>query len=227
MNYVFDVDGTLTPSRAVMDPEFKQFFMSWIKHKPVYLITGSDYAKTLEQVGRDLCEAVTGVYNCAGNQLHRAGVQEYARTFTLSPEQMGFLNGLLASSTWPIRTGQHIEDRLSLVNFSTVGRGATVEQRELYSAWDTSTQERRRLAVLIESVYPELSATVAGATGIDIYPKGWDKSQICTDITGMVFFGDMTQPGGNDYTIAKAASVVHTVKNWQDTHKILLEYYSG
>jgi phosphomannomutase len=227
MNYVFDVDGTLTPSRAVMDPEFKQFFIEWIKHKPVYLITGSDYPKTLEQVGRDVCEAVTGVYNCAGNQLHRAGVQEYSRTFALSPEQLGFLNGLLASSTWPIRTGQHIEDRLSLVNFSTVGRGATSAERELYSAWDSSTGERRRLAVLIESVYPELSATVAGATGIDIYPKGWDKSQIAVDIGNMVFFGDMTQPGGNDHTIAGAADVVHTVRDWRETHKILLDYYSG
>ena len=226
MNYVFDVDGTLTPSRSVMDPEFKRFFMAWMRHKPVYLITGSDYAKTLEQVGRDVCEAVTGVYNCAGNQLHRAGVQEYARTFALSPEQMGFLNGLLASSTWPIRTGQHIEDRLSLVNFSTLGRGATVAERELYSAWDSSTGERRRLAVLIESVYPELSATVAGATGIDIYPKGWDKSQIAVDIRDMVFFGDMTQPGGNDHTIAGCASVVHTVKGWQDTQRILQDFYS-
>lgn len=227
MNYVFDVDGTLTPSRSTMDPEFKRFFLQWIRHKPVYLITGSDYVKTLEQLGRDLCEAVTGVYNCAGNQLHRAGQQEYSRTFALSPEQLGFLNGLLASSQWPIRTGQHIEDRSSLVNFSTVGRGATVEQRELYSAWDTSTQERRRLAVLIESVYPELSATVAGATGIDIYPRGWDKSQICTDITDITFFGDMTQPGGNDYTIAQRAACLHTVSGWSDTHKILLERYSG
>jgi phosphomannomutase len=226
MNYVFDVDGTLTPSRAVMDPEFKRFFMAWMRHRPVYLITGSDYAKTLEQVGRDVCEAVTGVYNCAGNQLHRAGVQEYARTFALSPEQLGFLNGLLASSTWPIRTGQHIEDRLSLVNFSTLGRGASVAERELYSAWDSSTGERRRLAVLIESVYPELSATVAGATGIDIYPKGWDKSQIAVDIRDMVFFGDMTQPGGNDHTIAGSASVVHTVKGWQDTQRILQDFYS-
>ena len=226
MNYVFDVDGTLTPSRSVMDPEFKQFFIEWIKHKPVYLITGSDYPKTLEQVGRDLCESVTGVYNCAGNQLHRAGVQEYARTFSLTPEQMGFLNGLLAASTWPIRTGQHIEDRLSLVNFSTVGRGATAAERELYSAWDSSTGERRRLAVLIESVYPELAATVAGATCIDIYTKGWDKSQIAADITSMVFFGDMTQQGGNDHTIAKAAGRVHTVRDWRDTQKILQDFYS-
>jgi len=226
MNFVFDVDGTLTPSRGQMDPEFKRFFMSWIRHKPVYLVTGSDYAKTLEQVGRDLCEAVTGVYNCAANQLHRSGVQEYSQEFTLLPEHRGFLQGLLAQSDWPIRTGQHIEDRGALTNISTVGRGADSAQRALYSAWDHSTQERRRLAVLIETQYPELSATVAGETGIDIYPRGRDKSQICTDIQGIVFFGDQTQPGGNDYTISQRAETTHTVRNWQATWTILRTQYA-
>jgi len=225
MNFVFDVDGTLTPSRAQMDPEFKQFFTQWIRHKPVWLITGSDYAKTIQQVGQDLCESVVGVYNCAGNQLHRSGVQEYSRAFTLTPEQLGFLNGLLAASSWPIRTGQHIEDRGSLVNFSTVGRGASSAERELYSAWDHSTQERRRLSVLIETQYPELSAAVAGQTGIDIYPRGWDKSQICADIQQMVFFGDQTQLGGNDYEIAQQAQTAHTVASWRDTWDLLQRLY--
>lgn len=226
MNFVFDVDGTLTPSRGQMDPEFKQWFKNWIRHRPVYLVTGSDYAKTLEQVGRDLCESVTGVYNCAANQLHRSGVQEYSQEFTLLPEQRGFLEGLLAGSQWPIRTGNHIEDRGALVNFSTVGRGADSAQRALYSAWDRSVQERRRLAVLIETRYPELSATVAGETGIDIYPQGRDKSQICTDIRGIVFFGDQTQPGGNDYTISQQAQTVHTVSSWSDTWDILRTQYA-
>ena len=42
MNYVFDVDGTLTPSRLPIDPNFKIFFFNWIKDKSVYLITCSD-----------------------------------------------------------------------------------------------------------------------------------------------------------------------------------------
>jgi phosphomannomutase len=193
----------------------------------VYLVTGSDYPKTLEQVGRDVCESVTGVYNCAANQLHRSGQQEYSQEFTLLPEQRGFLEGLLAASQWPIRTGQHIEDRGSLTNYSTVGRGADPDQRSLYSAWDRSVQERRRLAVLIETRYPELSATVAGETGIDIYPRGRDKSQICADIQGIVFFGDQTQQGGNDYTISQQARTVHTVASWSDTWKILRDYYSA
>ena len=40
INYVFDVDGTLTPSRLKIDTEFGKFFRSWIKDKNVYLLTG-------------------------------------------------------------------------------------------------------------------------------------------------------------------------------------------
>lgn len=224
-NFVFDVDGTLTASRSPMDPLFKQWFMAWIRHKPVWLITGSDYPKTVEQVGADLCESVTGVWNCAGNQLHRAGVQDYSHEFTLSPEQLGFLRGLVASSPWPIKTGVHIEERGALVNLSTLGRAADPSQRELYSAWDRNHQERRKLAVLIETHYPELSATVAGETGIDIYPRGWDKSQVAEDLGQFVFFGDKMQQGGNDHTLSLRAKIAHPVASWQETWRILRDEY--
>ena len=208
-----------------MDPEFKAWFMAWSRHKPVYLITGSDYPKTVEQCGRDLCEWVTGVYNCAGNQFHRQGVQEYSNEWALSPEQLGFLRGLVAGSPWPIKTGVHIEERGALVNLSTLGRGASPEQRELYSAWDRNHQERRKLAVLIETAYPELSATVAGETGVDIYPRGQDKSQIAVDMGPFVFFGDKMAPGGNDHTLSLSAAHSHPVESWRDTWRILQELY--
>lgn len=54
MFFAFDVDGTLTPSRQQIFPEFEQWFFKWIsfiqsKGHSVLLVTGSDYAKTLEQ----------------------------------------------------------------------------------------------------------------------------------------------------------------------------------
>ena len=44
--YIFDVYGTLTPSRGVMDAEFKELFLAFAKEHNVYLITGSDRPKT-------------------------------------------------------------------------------------------------------------------------------------------------------------------------------------
>jgi phosphomannomutase len=226
MNFVFDVDGTLTPSRAKIDPEFRLWFMSWIEHRPVWLVTGSDYPKTLEQLGSELCERVTGVYNCLGNQLHTAGVQQRLQTFTLNDQQREFLGDLLKFSRYPTRTGQHIEDRGSMTNFSVVGRGADRDQRAEYYQWDLKTQERSRFAVLIESEFPELSAQVAGETGIDIVPRGWDKGQIADDLGQYIYFGDRCLPGGNDWPAALRAKEYHQVASWEETWSILKQQYS-
>jgi phosphomannomutase len=226
MNFVFDVDGTLTPSRSSIDPEFRSWFMSWIEHRPVWLVTGSDYPKTLEQLGSQLCERVTGVYNCLGNQLHTAGVQQRIKTFTLDQGQRDFLGYLMSASTWRIRTGQHIEDRGSMTNFSVVGRGADRSQRAEYYAWDQRVKERARHCVLIESEFPELSAQVAGETGIDIVPRGWDKGQIADDLGQYIYFGDRCHPGGNDWPAALRAKEYHQVSGWEETWQILKDQYT-
>ena len=48
--YIFDVDGTLTPSRIKMNKEFKEFFLEWSKGKKYYLVSGSNIENMDEQV---------------------------------------------------------------------------------------------------------------------------------------------------------------------------------
>ena len=56
--FIFDVDGTLTPSRQKMDEAFKRFFSRFASRNFVYLVTGSDKDKTMELVA-NLAEAVS------------------------------------------------------------------------------------------------------------------------------------------------------------------------
>lgn len=226
MNFAFDVDGTLTPSRQRIDPGFAEWFLKFTKEHTVYLVSGSDYAKTLEQLGRDICESVAGVYSCAGNALYIKGHQIYANSFDLTKDEHQFLETLLQLSAYPERTGQHIEMRLGLCNFSIVGRGANYEQRKSYIHYDNAINERRNLAELITTQFPRLEATVAGETGLDIYLKGKDKSQIANDIKPFVFFGDKTDFGGNDYTISLVADKLHAVSSWEETFGILKTEYN-
>ena len=228
MNFAFDVDGTLTPSRQRIDAEFAKWFLTFAKENTVYLVSGSDYAKTLEQLGTEICEGVAGVYSCAGNALYVKGHQVYANSFDLTVDELQFLENLLELSAYPERTGQHIEMRLGLCNFSIVGRGANIEQRKAYVRYDTAINERNNLAELITFRFPRLEATVAGETGIDIYLKGKDKSQIANDIKPFVFFGDKTEPGGNDHAISLVADKCHTVTSWEETFDILkTEYHNN
>lgn len=227
MNYVFDVDGTLTPSRKRINPAFSEWFINFIHHHNVYLVSGSDYPKTLEQLGEEICKNVSGVYSCAGNALYVNGEEIYANRFELTTEEYEFLETLLNLSAYPERTGQHIELRQGLCNFSILGRGCNEEQRSSYILYDTAINERKNLTELINAQFSRLEATIAGETGIDIYLRGKDKSQVADKLSPFIFFGDKICEGGNDLTIALRAETYYKVNSWEDTFSILKTIENG
>jgi phosphomannomutase len=221
MNYVFDVDGTLTPSREKIDPEFHDFFLNFSSKQTVYLVTGSDYPKTLEQLGEKICTNVEGIFNCSGNMLTRRNVVMYVNDFELLDTERIMLESELRTSGFPVRTGNHIEKRIGCVNFSIVGRNASKAEREQYKVWDEATNERRKICDVLNTMFNRLECVIGGETGIDIFLKGHDKSQIAKYVRPFVFFGDRCEVGGNDHTIFKAANNGYHVKDWQETYRIL------
>ena len=221
MNYVFDVDGTLTPSREKIDSEFHDFFLNLCRKQTVYLVTGSDYAKTLEQLGEDICFAAEGIFNCSGYMLTRRNVVMYVNDFELLDTERIMLESELRTSGFPVRTGNHIEKRIGCVNFSIVGRNASKAEREQYKVWDEATNERRKICDILNTMFNRLECVIGGETGIDIFLKGHDKSQIAKYVKPFVFFGDRCEVGGNDHTIFKAANNGYHVKDWQETYRIL------
>lgn len=228
--FIFDVDGTLTPSRQGMNADFQRWFLEFCYDNDVYLVTGSDYPKTVEQIGKSICESVQCVYNCLGNDVWEAGVNTRTTNWTLPEVAHGWLSEQLSASAFSLRTGLHFEHRSGMVNFSIVGRNANKEQRKMYVDWDTTYNERDLIAHNFNLVFPELEAQPGGETGIDIAPKGADKSQILVDFDEddfIVFFGDKMDEGGNDYPLALANynGTNYSVKGWEDTWKILKRDY--
>lgn len=220
--YCFDIDGTLTPSRSVMDEEFRQEFLKFQAEHDVYLVSGSDYPKTLEQVGQEVIDKAKLLFNCCGNEVRTSNHIRYHSTWKPGGLFLLFLESLKRKSEFTIRTGKHIETRTGMVNFSVVGRNANKEERAQYVVWDNATNEREQYAKEIRKAFPELDCTIAGETGLDIYPKGKDKAQVKNWIDDPItFFGDRCEEGGNDYSLAKVADIVYHVKNWQETQNIL------
>ena len=222
--YIFDVDGTLTPSREKIDADFLIFFNSFVLANEVYLVTGSNREKTIEQITHLLYCNCKRVYNCAGNDVYEGDIRVYTNPWELPLEAREFLTEELHNSTFAVRTGQHIEERPGCVNFSIVGRGANKVERLVYSDWDEIKHERRDIAERFNKKFPELHAFVGGVTGIDISDKGSDKSQIIRDFMDgdVAFFGDRMDEHGNDRPLAdkiiknKLGQVIE-VKGWQDT----------
>lgn len=232
MIFIFDVDGTLTPSRQKISKDFEEFFLDFCRSHEVYLVTGSDYQKTLEQLGSEICMTVKRIYNCSGADVWEQGENTYRSEWILPELAHSFLAEWLTESEFDLRTGLHFEHRSGMCNFSIVGRNASLEERKQYAQWDLKTNERQRIAKEFNALFPDLQATVGGEISIDISAKGSDKSQILRDIPAdefVHFFGDKQLPGGNDYPLAKAlvargSSWCYNVENYKQTWDILLGY---
>ena len=193
----------------------------------VYLVTGSDRAKTIEQVGLDIYNRSIRVYNCSGSDVYEKDNNVYKSDWQPYGKLINFLSDELDYSAFPHKTGNHIEHRPGGINFSILGRGDdSMKHRKEYVKWDINTTERILMSDRIKSEFPDLNIQIGGETGLDISDS--DKSQILTDFNSedeIHFFGDMMLEGQNDYPLAKAVKELggHTyhVKDWNHTKTIL------
>lgn len=229
MIFIFDIDGTLTPSRNLMDEKFKKWFERWSFGKTIWLVTGSDRSKSVEQLG-NLINSFQRVYQCAGNALYEYGKLVRKNDFILSDEIQVYLDNVLKNSSYPIRTGKHFEYRQGSANFSTIGRNCTQKQRDEYYQWDKNSKERIKIVNEFNSIFDNVSIAVGGQISLDIMPVGKDKGQIVDDIPdNFTFFGDHLFPGGNDFPILKRALEInkfndnkfYQVNDWNHTWEIL------
>jgi len=231
INFLFDIDGTLTPPRQKMSNDFRSSFGDWVvsqqtRKNGVFLVTGSNKTKTKEQVGVALWRLVNGCYQNCGNQLYVRGRLLKQSLWDLPVELRLDILELAETSQWHGRAERNLEERVGMANMSTVGRSATQPLRTEYYNWDIKNRERETIVEQLSSKYPELEFAIGGEISIDIYPSGKDKSQILDDMIGdTVFFGDKCDKNGNDYHIAQKVNQHYHVKDWQETKKILETIY--
>jgi len=225
---LFDMDGTLTDARQPIDPVFREELLALCKRVPCHVVTGSDYWKVNEQLGVDLCRALTFLFPCNGNAilLHDklVGQNRKAVNWKLTAKQLYHLEKELEKSKFWLRTGNHIEQRLGCANFSIVGRKANADQRAAYRFYDQCKGEREQVLARLRKrvAFKEHQLVLGGETGIDIFPEGCNKAQVRQHLKGRVLFiGDRCEPGGNDFEIAMACDKYYPTKNWQETRKIL------
>ena len=228
--FIFDVDGTLTPSRGLINKEFEHFFENFCLANDVYLVTGSDKPKTVEQIGEKIYNRCKRVYQCSGSDVWEGDNSILKSVWTLPDLARTFLISCEYESPFSIRTGNHIEERSGMVNFSVVGRNASLYERKQYANFDEENKERINIATAFNTMFPDLQATVGGETGIDIAPRGSDKSQILRDFKDddtIHFYGDAMFDGGNDKSLADALQKYqlgfsHQVRDWNHTWELLV-----
>ena len=208
--YAFDVDGTLTYPRQRIDPQFNQLFLNFAHRNLVYLVTGSDRSKILEQLPEQTINACYGMFTCSAAELWAGSRLIYRKEHEFPRGLIQAAEHLIDTSPYDHRCGKHIEHRSGMLNITTVGRKATTEQRKRYHAWDQENHERKEFIRVLQSQYPEYEFSAGGEISVDIVPFGWTKAVAKTEIEqrhfecSITFFGDRMAKGGNDKPLADA-----------------------
>uniref|UniRef100_A0A182LXJ3 Phosphomannomutase n=1 Tax=Anopheles culicifacies TaxID=139723 RepID=A0A182LXJ3_9DIPT len=232
---LFDVDGTLTQPRQLITKEMETFlYQSVLPRATLGLVGGSDLEKMCEQLNGpefiqkfDYVFAENGlVHYEAGKEMGKMSIIEHIGNDMLKTF-INFCLHYIADLDLPIKRGTFIEFRNGMLNISPIGRNCSREEREQFYKYDEEFQVRRKMIEDIKAKFPDMDLvfSVGGQISFDVYPTGWDKS-FClshvakrkTPFREIHFFGDKTNPGGNDYEIyMDPRTIGHRVESPDDT----------
>lgn len=210
--YIFDMDGTLTPARQPMERDFARRFVPWVKSHIAYLAAGSNYEKVVEQIpGDSVSTGFSGVFSSMGNVYHEKGKEIYRNEIKLKKELLQTLERFRKNTAYQGKLyGNYLELRPGMLNFSVLGRNCPFAERAKYNEWDSIHHEREAVVKEINEKFPEYEASLGGKISVDIVMKGGGKEQIAKRIREkypndkIIFLGDRTEKGGNDYALAEA-----------------------
>ena len=230
--FVFDIDGTLTKPTQPMDEIIARWFRDWRRNEVVYFVTGSNWEKICYQLPPDVLLESAGIFASSGSQFFRGGqeILHLRRDWTPGEELIKYFESKLAHSKYEYKAGNHLDDRIGMINFSVAGRNSTLEQRARYFEWDILTGERQAICREAEEKFPELQFHIGGQISIDCYPKGMGKGRAISTIiewhpeARIVFIGDKLYPGGNDYPVIanmRVDDVAIQTDGPEDTIKII------
>jgi phosphomannomutase len=234
---VFDLDGTLAESKSAIDAEMSVLLRDLLDVVKVALISGGDWPQFEKQVLSHLpnnerladlsllptCGTKFFRYTGSWTKLYSEDFadeekEKIIRSFHKAIRDTGFE----VQRIW----GETIEDRGSQITYSGLGQQAPLEEK---GKWDPDYAKRKKIKAVLDTLIPEYSVRMGGATSIDVTKPGIDKAygvRKLRDILGislkeMIFIGDALFAGGNDYPAEQAGVISIPVRGPEDTKRVM------
>lgn len=234
---VFDLDGTLAASKSPLDAEMASLLHDLLSIIKVAIISGGAWLQFEKQVLSHLPqdESLTSLSilpTCGTEFFQFAGEWKklYSEDFTAdeketivsSLKQAVAAAGFIVEKTW----GEAIEDRGSQVTYSALGQQAPLQEKE---KWDADLAKRKKIKAILDTLIPEFSVHIGGATSIDITKPGIDKAYglrklrdtLGISLKEMIYVGDALFVGGNDYPAKEAGVISIPVRGPEETKRVI------
>jgi phosphomannomutase len=234
---VFDLDGTLAPSKSSIDKEMAALIDQLLGNMKVAVISGANWpqfqTQVLSHLANDERLKNLSLLPTCGTQFYKFDhqwQQLYAEDFTSeekdkiisSLKKASEQSALKAEQTW----GDVIEDRGSQITYSALGQKAPLNEKE---KWDPDFSKRKKMKAALDPLIPNFSVRLGGSTSIDVTKPGVDKAYgikklrniLDLKIEDMIFVGDALFPGGNDYPAEQVGVVSIRVKDPHETKRVI------
>jgi len=234
---VFDLDGTLAPSKSSLAPQTAALLHDLLGVVNVAVISGGAWTQFEKQLLTDLPQGslltnLSLLPTCGTKFFQYKGKWTELYSEDLTGDQrkkvIDSLNkavgesGFHAEKVW----GNVIEDRGIQVTFSALGQQAPLAEK---GKWDPDFAKRKKITAILKSLIPEFSVRMGGATSIDVTKPGIDKAYgigklkdiLHVSLQEMIYVGDALFPGGNDYPAEQAGVVSIPVKGPEDTNLVV------
>ena len=239
----FDVDQTLNVAKMPIPDEIAELLVKCLDHYEICPISGQKYEQFLIQIVDRLVE--TGatpeqlshlhLFVAQGTQYYRYNLDkkdwDQVYNYPLTDEQVAIISEAIEKAAkelgyWEedkLADGDEIiENRLSQVTFSALGQKAGTEAKY---AWDPDCKKREAIVKRCKELAPEFEYEIGGTTSINAITPGMNKvfgmthlmEELKVEKPEILYFGDMTQPGGNDYPVVQMGIETITVRSHEDT----------
>lgn len=234
---IFDLDGTLAESKSAVDPEMVSLLISLMRAARVAIISGGDWPQFLIQVLSKMpadanFEHLVLLPTC-GTKFYRfdgSWKKLYSEDFTAEEKRVTIAaldtaieqSGFKPAQTW----GELIEDRDTQITYSALGQLAPLVTKK---EWDPDFSKRKRFKAILDSLIPDLSVRIGGATSVDVTKPGIDKGYgirkletiLGIKIAEMLFVGDALFPGGNDAPVKDVGVTSIQVRDPEESKRVI------
>ena len=219
---VFDLDGTLAASKSPLEAEMGKLLHELLGVIKVAVISGGAWEQFQTQLLANLIAddslANLSLLPTCGTKFYKytgEWTKLYSEDFTTQDAWhiMSSIKVAVKAAGCPVEQtwGETIENRGSQITYSALGQQAPLEAKE---KWDPDLAKRMRIKAILDTLIPEFSVRIGGATSIDVTQQGIDKAYglrklreiLDISLKEMVYIGDALFPEGNDYP-AKEAGV--------------------
>jgi len=235
---VFDLDGTLAPSKSSISEEISTLLGTLLSVSKVAVISGGDWPQfekqLLSKLPQDKYLKNLFLLPTSGTKYYeykQGWEKRYSEDFTGEEKKkiISSLKNAVDKSGFKVKDvwGEPIEDRGSQITFSALGQLAPLEEKK---KWDPDFEKRKKIKEILEPSLPGFSIRLGGTTSIDITKPGIDKAYairklrdiLSIKIKEMIFIGDALFDGGNDYPVKETGVSTLQVKGPDET-KIVVE----